>query len=205
MDPFTLALGSAIIGGGLSIKGLFDQSSALDDKAAADAQVAAQNRLIFGYQKEENDQRKNAMELDATRRKREFIRQSIAARSLALSTTTNQGAFNSSALPGAYAGISGRTNVNELGVNQNAEIGRNIFALNDKISDAQSTASVFQTQSNQAGAEAAKAGAMVSLGSTLMSNAVTIGKIGGSVGGLWGGSSGSSGSAYDPSNLGSLY
>lgn len=79
--------------------------------------------------------RQQQMELDAARRKRELVRNQIAARSAAVATATSQGASaeGSSALPGAYGSISGRTNVNELGVNQNLELGQQTFALNEGI------------------------------------------------------------------------
>lgn len=81
-------------------------------------------------QQELEAQRKQQMELDAERRKREIIRSQISARASALSTATNQGAAAGSVIEGAYGGISGRSNVNELGVNQNLQIGENISNLN---------------------------------------------------------------------------
>lgn len=122
----------AAVGIGMSIYGAFQKNEA--EEKATEAQKA-----IFAAQQKMEIQRAQAMELDAGRRKREMIRNAIAARSMALTTATSQGASGAggSVLGGAYGGISGQTGVNMLGVNQNLEIGRNMFALNRDISTAQ--------------------------------------------------------------------
>lgn len=118
-------------------------------------------------------QRQKQMELEATRRKREMIRQQLTARSQALATATAQGAAGSggSAVPGAYGSISGRTNVNTLGVNQNLEIGQNIFGLNEGILGSYRAAAA-------AGSTSAFGAGLSSLGGGIMSNAGTLGRIG---------------------------
>lgn len=192
----------AAVGVGVSGYGLFEssqdrkrQQAAQQAAAAAQAQQVAIQGQIIGVQQDQNVQRQNAMVLDATRRRREMIRQSIAGRSQALTAATAAGAGGaaSSAIPGANAGISGQTGVNVLGVNQNEEIGTNLFNLNTKISGlnqqyaaAGGVANQYTSQANQAGANMQFDNSLVSFGSSLMSNASNIGKIAGSVGGFFG-------------------
>lgn len=69
------------------------------------------------------------MNLDAARRQREIIRNSITARSQALSAETNAGAAGpgNSVTGGIEGNIAGQTGVNLLGVTQNQEAGNKIF------------------------------------------------------------------------------
>lgn len=122
MPALTTAI--AIAGLGLAAGG-----AAMQFQGASSAAHAQQQQLML--QQQEEAQRKQQMELDAMRRKREMVRQSIAARAASLTATTSQGAggVNGSALPGAYGGIAGQTGVNIQGADQNLEIGRNMFGL----------------------------------------------------------------------------
>lgn len=132
---------------------------------------------IAGLEGQVNDQRKAAMEVDARRRQLEVVRNNQRARAMALTSATNQGAAygESSGLQGAYGGIGGQSETNLLGVNQNLEIGRNIFGLDTKISQQRIAASGFQSQQNQGQG-------LSSLGNSIMGSAGTVGKIGGSFG-----------------------
>lgn len=137
---------------------------------ASQQQASAQKRAIAAQQEAER-QRQLAMNLDAQRKKREQIRQAQVYRAQALATTTAQGASQGSGLEGAYGQISGQSGTNLQGINQNQEIGNNIFAANRAygqaqadMADAQGSAATFQGIS--------------SLGGGLVSNAGTIGKIG---------------------------
>lgn len=80
--------------------------------------------------------RMQAMELDARRKGTEVIRNQQRARALALASATAQGAGRGSGLQGGYGQISGQSNVNALGIQQNLDIGRGIFAQNSNISQA---------------------------------------------------------------------
>src|SRR5690606_1025739 len=87
---------------------------------AAESAASAQKSAIAAQQKAENA-RQQQMNLDASRRRRESIRQSIQARAFALANATAQGAENSSGLEGGYGQIAGRLGTNVLGINQNQE------------------------------------------------------------------------------------
>lgn len=118
-----LGLGVAAVGVGIQMKGARDA-----EKAGQKAQAASQQA---------ESERKRQMELDARRRQREVIRQQVGARSLALANATSQGAGGGSGLQGGYSQIAGRTGVNMTGIDQNLEIGRNIFDANSAYSFAQ--------------------------------------------------------------------
>lgn len=108
---------------------------AADQSVAAAAASRDINRNIVGYERQAEAQRFQAMELDARRKQTEMIRNQQRARSLALSSATAQGSSRGSGLQGGYAQISGQTGFNLMGVQQNLEIGRNIFNINSAITD----------------------------------------------------------------------
>jgi hypothetical protein len=132
---------------------------------------AKYQQQAIGLQQEAEAERKKQMNLEAMRRRREIIRQALAARSMALATATNQGASGGSALGGAYGQISGREGTSILGVNQNQEIGNNLFGINQSILGAYRGAS-------QAGASAAMGSGLASLGGALLKNEGSINRIG---------------------------
>jgi hypothetical protein len=156
---------AAVVGAGTAIYGMAQQ------KKASEQQAAYQSQAIDA-QKRAEASRKQAMDLDANRRRREMVRNQIAANAQAQTVATNQGAGLGSGLPGAYGGISGRSGVNELGVNQNQQIGGEIFDANSAASDAYRGAAM-------AGSRASTAAGMTSLGSMMLTNSDTIGKVGG--------------------------
>lgn len=77
-----------------------------------------------------NQVRQIQMNLDATRRRRDVIRQAQTATANATAVAYNQGAGNSSALTGAMGQIAGQEGVNIQGIEQNRELGNQLFALN---------------------------------------------------------------------------
>lgn len=153
--------GLAVAGAGAAIS-----YSAAKQNAAAQGQALQAQQQATALQQQQ-------MNLDATRRKREIIRQGVAARSAALAQTTAQGAAGAggSALSGAYGSIAGRTGTNFEGVDQNQQIGNGIFAAHAQ-----------QLQAYQAAASAQSFGALgaglSSLGGAAISNAGTFGKVG---------------------------
>lgn len=157
----------AAVGLGLSAYGAYQNYQGQKDTAQAQQEALA-------IQKQQEAERKKAMELDAARRTREMVRQQVAARGMSLATTTNQGAEGGSALQGAYGGESGRTGVNMLGVSQNLEIGREMFGLNQGLTDAYSRMS--------AGTSRAGLGtSLMGFGTGLINNLGAINRVGGYV------------------------
>lgn len=160
MDPLTLGIGA--VGLGLQAAGILGGAS--NAKRAAEIQ-----NQIGGLEQNLNGQRKMAMELSAKRQSMEIYRTAQRARALALNNATNQGAAygNSSGLAGGYGQISGQTTTNLNGVNQNLMIGRDIFGINDQISQAkmqlasvQGDQSLFQGLGSLGGAITGSAGTL---------------------------------------------
>lgn len=92
--------------------------------------------------------REAAMNLDAKRRQRQVIREAQLARSTALANATNQGAQESSGLAGGQAQITSQQNDSILGIQQNQELGTEIFRANkqqQKGLTQQSIGSAFQS------------------------------------------------------------
>ena len=122
----------------------------------------------IALQRNNEAERRRAMELDAMRRRREMIRQAIAARSQALQIATHQGiSQDGSALPGAYGGIQGRTGVNLLGVSQNEEIGGRIFDNNAQISQINSRSAAAGTYANMGAGLSSLGGGLVKAQGTI--------------------------------------
>jgi len=101
-------------------------------------QVAGQQQAAEAQEKAEKV-REGAMNLDARRRQREIIRQAQVARATALSNATQQGAQGGSGLQGGYGQIAGEANTAATGVEQNRQLGADLFAANRDYAQAQST------------------------------------------------------------------
>lgn len=140
--------------------------------ASARANAAAQSQALTA-QKQATQLQQQQMNLAATRQKREIIRQSVAARSAALSQTTAQGAAGpgGSSLQGAYGSIAGRTGTNYEGVDQNQQLGNSMFAAR------QAQLSAYQSAASAQSWGAIGSG-LGSLGGAMISGASTFGKIG---------------------------
>lgn len=136
----------------------------------AQQRQAQANKQMIAAQRDAERQRQLAMNLDAQRRRREVIRQAQVAQSNAQAVATNQGAGQSTGLPGALGAISGQTGVNALGISQNQEIGNNIFAANARQS-------LAQEDSNSAASFGALGGGISSLGGAMVKNSGTIDKL----------------------------
>ena len=163
-----MALGTAIAIAGLALGayGTYQQYQSSQKQAGFQAQAISEQRRA-------EEQRRRSMELDATRRRRELIRRAIAARSSSVNIAANQGAAQpgSSAIPGAFGGIQGRTGVDILGVTQNREIGRSIF-------DANAGSSYAYQQAAIAGGDAAFGSGLRSLGGAFVTAQAPLNRVG---------------------------
>lgn len=97
--------GAAIVGTGVAGYGMMQQQKAQKEG------LAYQQQAIDAQQKAEQA-RKAAMNLDASRRRREVVRNQVAANAQSQTAANASGAGLGSGLPGAYGGISGRSGVN---------------------------------------------------------------------------------------------
>lgn len=163
MDPITIGL--AAVGLGLQLFG--------GAKQAEEAQKQQQiQRNIQGLEVGVNAQRKQAMELSASRQQLENIRNVQRARAQGMSAAVNQGAQFGSGIQGGQAQAQSMGAWNNLGITQNLEIGRNIFGLNDQIS-------AQKTQLSQSQSASATDAGWATLGGALVKNSGTISNIAG--------------------------
>lgn len=157
---------AGVAGVGVAALGMAEQAKGVREQRRGQEEALALQSQI-------ESKRQQQLNLDAMRRRREVVRQSLAARALALSTATAQGAGASgtSAIGGAYGQIQGRQGVNDNGIRQNQEIGNEIFGLNRGVLSAYRTVAAGQSMS-QLGA------GLTSFGGAILNNAGTIGKVG---------------------------
>lgn len=184
MNPMAdLSAAMSVIGLGMKAFGIggaasaAKKSQAVAQQQAAVAQLQAQSSgQIAQLEKQQNAQREQQMILTAGRQQMQTIRNTQLARSMALNSSTAQGAQFGSGLQGGYGQISGDSNTSLLGVNQNLEIGKNMFGLDALISDQK----ILQAQ--YAGQQATYQGQLAAInGGKAVSDAV--GSFGTSLGG----------------------
>jgi hypothetical protein len=116
----------------------------------------------------EEDARQKSANLDALRRQRAVVREMQQQRALALSNATTQGASAGSGLQGAFASIQGEGQTNIAGIQQQNDLGNQVFAANRQQRRAETRGSLGEGIST--------------LGGSLVKNAGTISSIGTSVG-----------------------
>ena len=153
----------AVIGAGVAGAGFFMSSSAAEEQARIQKQILAAQQQI-------ENEKKKAMELDASRRTLEVFRGVQRAKSVAAANAVAQGAQFSSGLLGGQAQAQGEGNYALLGIGQNLQIGRQIFQYNKEITD-------LKGQLADANADAQIGAGLTSLGMSLMGNAGNIGKM----------------------------
>lgn len=161
MEPISLAFG--LIGLGTSLFGSHGQSETAHQTAVVSQDVAKQEGLV-------NDQRRQQMELQGRRQQLENIRNTQRARALGTAAAVNQGANLGSGYSGGQAEAFDTGATNAIGINQNLEIGRNIFGLDDKISaDKQQLASL--------GGDAAKYAGIANFGNSIFKSSGMLGQL----------------------------
>ncbi len=161
------AISTAIAVGSLAVAGagVYTQYQGADDAADAQAGITAQEQEL-------EKQRKKQLMLDSQRARLETIRRAQMTRSMSLATATSQGAsqVGSSALPGAYGQTSGQMYSNLLGINQNQQIGLNMFDINSQMA-------MYKMQMAQAQSQMYLGSGMTSLGVAGMNSAGTLGNL----------------------------
>lgn len=166
MDPFTmLAVGMMVAGAGTSLFGGMSGASSQKKISQYDMQIAQQELLA-------DRQRKNAMELDARRKRTENIRQMQLAASVGMQRAVAQGAQFGSGLQSGLGQVTSSGYWNDTGIQQNLEIGRNIFGINEQISG-------LKIKKAEAGGDLAEAQGIQSLGGSMMKIGSAFASLGG--------------------------
>lgn len=160
MEPISIAMG--VIGLGMQLFGGMGQAKNSAAQAAVSRDEAQQEQNI-------NDQKQQAMELDARRKGLEQIRTAQKAGSMALSAATNQGAQFGSGLQGGEAEVSDQANFNLSGIQDSLTIGRSINDYNKNISQ-------DKMRMADLGGESAKDSGIASLGGAITKAGPIIGQ-----------------------------
>ncbi len=162
------ALTTMLLSAGLALSAVGTGTAIYGQHQAAKAQGEA-----LQEQQKAETLRQQMANVDADRRRREVVRQSIAARSQALASANADGGTGqgSSLLPGAYGGISGQSTTNMNTINENQQAGDAMFGINrNMLGDYRAAAS--------AGAVGAMGSSLTSLGGAILNNIGSISRIG---------------------------
>lgn len=140
--------------------------------AAGAKQAAGDEMAIAGYEMQADQQRRQAMELNAQRQSLQYTRNQQMMRAMATENATAQGAQFGSGLQGGLATITGGTASNQSALSQSLQIGRNLFDINMSIDAARIDEASAKSK------EASGAG-LAGLGKGLIGFGDLIGKFGG--------------------------
>jgi hypothetical protein len=124
-DPFSI--GAGVVGLGFDIYGGIEAMGA--EKKMADIQ-----QQEIGVEQQQNQTRRQAMEMSGQRQILQQVRNNQMARSMAQATATSQGAQFGSGLQGAMGSISGQTGSNIGSISEGLQFGEQMFNLDDKLS-----------------------------------------------------------------------
>lgn len=160
-----VSAGLSLLGLGVSLLGGNQQAE--DAKRAAD--LSMQNAQLEG---DINEQKHTQMVVSSRRQQLEIIRNTQRARAMGLQASVTQGAQFGSGISGGQAEDQAMGFYNLKGVNNNVEIGENIFALNRKISA--NKIGISQAQSDMA----ADAG-LAAVGGAISKSADPLGRLSG--------------------------
>lgn len=137
MDPLSLGIGL----GGLALQIFGGVKSASNAK-----EQAAVSQQISGYERDENNVRQQAMQLSARRQQVEIFRNAQRMRAAGINAAVNQGASGGSGLQGALSYNTSQALWNSQGVNQNLDLGQQMFGIDNQISGARVRSSQLQSQ-----------------------------------------------------------
>lgn len=211
MDPLTLSI--AAIGVGMSLFGGVSGAGNAKDAAGLQAQeaTAAQGiqSNISGLEGSVNSQRQQQMALSSQRQQLENFRNTQRIRAQGLNAAVGQGAQFGTGLQGAQAQATDQGLFNSQGINQNLEIGNNLFSLDNQISQQKLALSGLQSSTNVqlSGIQSNMATdqGIANVGSALTKSAGTASNIFGAVKSGMGGFGSGGGTGFSLTGTGGLY
>lgn len=182
MDPISIGLGLA--GLGLSLFGGMGQASVASQQAQISSQVATVGGQIATDEQAVQAQKQQQMQLEASRANLQNFRNTQQAQARNLSNATAGNSQFGSGLQGGQAGAKDQGLFNSLGINQNLQIGQNIFGIDSDISQKRIQIAGLQSQSALLGGQAATDQGYASLGGALLKSGPIIGALGKNLGGF---------------------
>lgn len=157
MDPISIGLG--VVGFGLQLFGMSQANEAAQQSSSIKKGIAQDEQRI-------NEQKRQQMLLESSRKQMEIFRNMQRQRAMATAAAVNQGASGGSGLQGGLAGVTGQSLFNSLGINQNVELGQNIFSINNDISSKKMQLADVETQQSEAAGWASLGGSLIKAGPT---------------------------------------
>lgn len=148
----------SIFGDVLGVGGIATSIIGAMDASGAAQSASNDQKQIVQLQQQADQQRQQQMTLMGRRSQTEAIRNSQRARSLALNNAAGEGAQYGSGLQGGYGNIAGQTNTNMLGINQNLQIGQNMFGITSQENTAKINLASDQSAQQQGSALASLGG-----------------------------------------------
>lgn len=163
------------MGGGLA----FQLAGSIGQYKTAE-QTSAVNQDIASQEGAADAQRHQQMILDSRRQQLQAVRQSQLSRSMALTSSTAQGAQFGTGLAGGLNQATSQGNSNLLGIQQNTEIGNNLYGINQNIDADKQRLSSLGSQSSLFGGISSFGGSMTSMGASIGGNPFMSGSSGSS-------------------------
>lgn len=189
MDPISIGLGA--VGLGFQVFGGLSAADHAEEQAKISQQISAEEKKV-------NEQKRLQMQLSARRQQLEIFRNMQRARAQGQNAATQQGASLGSGLQGGLAQVAAQSFFNAQGINQNLEIGENIFGLNNNISD-------LRARSSEVSSSAAADQGLASLGGSIVKAGPIVGAFGRNIMSYGSGSGGNYSGTPGASNTGGFY
>lgn len=162
MEPFSMAAMTAVGIGFQAFGGMSSYNASKDYNAA--------NQQKLELEKQQNAQRKLAMELDARRKSTENLRKTQQMAAVGQANASAQGAMFSSGYAGGQSQVKSQGAWNEAGISQNLQIGEKMFGIQDQMTNAN-----IQMANAQQGMQQGQG--ISSFGSSLMGSAGAFGRL----------------------------
>lgn len=173
MEPLSIGLGLA--GLGMQLFGGLGSAGVAKQQAQISSQVANVSGQIAGDEQQVEAQKYQQMQLEANRANLQNFRKTQQVKAQGLAAATAGGAQFGSGLAGAQGAETDQGLYNSLGINQNLQIGQNIFGINSDISSKRIQIAGLQSQSALLGGQAATDQGISSLGGALLKIGPTVG------------------------------
>jgi hypothetical protein len=164
----SIGTGAGIAGLGLEAVGAFESFSGANKAKEVEGQMWQVQQQEAATEQQQDDLRRQSMELTANRQKMQALRNAQQSGSLALAASVNQGAQFSSSLSGAQAQISGESTTNLLGIEQNLAQGEKMFDLNRTLNQEKLQYAGLQGQLAGAQGQMSMGSGLSGLGGNLM-------------------------------------
>lgn len=162
---------------------------------AGEAATAASAQQVEASRRAERARKRQA-DLELSRERRKSVRNAIIARSDALSGIVGRGiGLGGSAFGGAAGSIQSQLGQQVSDINQNQQLGDEVFAANEQFAQAGDALNAARGESNRAASTARQGQAFQNFGSTIASNFGPITRVGNSL-------TGNAGSGFSRGPLG---